>query len=221
MNMNTIRIKSVNIIVLTIILVSFAIGIYFYPQMPDKMASHWSAAGEVNGYLPKFWGLFLMPLVSFGLFLLFILIPKIDPLKENIKKFRKYFDGFVILTIVFLFYIYLLTIFWNAGLRFNMGQVMIPALGFLFYYCGILIENAKRNWFIGIRTPWTLSSDKVWRKTHMIGGKLFKIVGVIAFFGIIFPKYAVFFVLIPVILVTGYLIFYSYFSYQKEIKFEK
>jgi len=84
-----------------------------------------------------------------------------------------------------------------------------------------LIENAKRNWFIGIRTPWTLSSDKVWRKTHMMGGKLFKIVGVIALFGIILPKYAVFFVLIPVILVTGYLIFYSYFNYQKEIKFEK
>jgi len=62
-----------------------------------------------------------------------------------------------------------------------MGQMMVPALGILFYYCGILIENAKRNWFIGIRTPWTLSNEKVWERTHKIGGKLFKIAGLIAF----------------------------------------
>ena len=169
------------IIILGIIILSFAVGIYFYPQMPDKMASHWNIQGEVDAYISRFWGLFLIPIISIGLLALFVLIPKIDPLKENIKRFRKHFDGFIVLIMIFLFYIYLLTVLWNIGIRFNMAQLMIPALGILFYYCGILVENAKRNWFIGIRTPWTLSNEKVWDKTNRIGGKLFKVTGIIAY----------------------------------------
>ena len=118
--------------------------------------------------------------------------------------------------IIFLFYIYLLTVFWNIGTRFNMSQFVIPALGILFYYIGILAENAKRNWFIGIKNPWTLSSEVVWDKTHKIGGKLFKFAGLTAFLGIIFPKSAIFFVIIPVISVAVYTLIYSYFEYQKE-----
>jgi len=158
-----------------------------------------------------------MPIISVGLFFLFILIPKIDPLKENINKFRKYFDGFIVLMITFLFYIYLLTVFWNIGIRFNMAQLVMPALGILFYYCGILVENAKRNWFIGIRTPWTLSSEVVWDNTHKIGGKLFKLAGVVALLGIIFPRHAIFFVIIPVISIAVYTLIYSYFEYQRKI----
>ncbi|MFH1401732.1 MAG: SdpI family protein [Parcubacteria group bacterium] len=208
--------KKSQIIILGIILLSFAVGIYFYPKMPDSMASHWNFRGEVDDYIPKFWGLFLMPLVSLGMFFLFILIPKIDPLKNNIEKFRKYFDWFIVLMISFLFYIYLLTLFWNAGFRFNLSQLMMPALAILFYYCGVLIENAKRNWFIGIRTPWTLSSDGVWDKTHKLGGKLFKFAGVAAILGIFFPDHASFFVIIPVFSVTIFTLFYSYFEYKKE-----
>jgi len=205
-------------IILGILMLSFAIGIFLYPQMPDQMASHWNAQGKVDGYMPKFWGLFLMPLTSIFLFLLFVLIPKIDPLKANIDKFRNYYDGFVVFMITFLFYIYLLTIFWNLDIRFNMTRLLAPALGILFYYCGILINNAKRNWFIGIRTPWTLSSEKVWDKTHKIGGKLFKIAGIIALCGVFFQNYVLFLVLVPVISVSIYTIVYSYFEYQREIK---
>lgn len=205
-------------IVLGIILVSFLVGICFYPRMPGAMASHWNIRGEVDGYMSNFWGLFLMPSISVGLLLLFVLIPKIDPLKANIEKFRKYYDGLVVLTIVFLFYLYLLTIFWNMGLRFNMIQLLAPALGILFYYCGVLIEKAKRNWFIGIRTPWTLSSEKVWEKTHKIGGRLFKVAGVVALFGVLFHDYAMFFVVVPVILIAAYTVVYSYFEYQKETR---
>ncbi|MCK5176311.1 MAG: SdpI family protein, partial [Candidatus Aenigmarchaeota archaeon] len=152
-------------IILTILLLSFAIGIYIYPQMPDKMASHWNAQGQVDGYMSKFWGVFLMPTISVGLLLLFLLIPKIDPLKANIEKFRKYYDDFIVMMIAFLFYVYLLTLVWNSGFVFNMTQFLTPASGLMFYYIGILTQNAKRNWFIGIRTPWTLSSENVWNKT--------------------------------------------------------
>ena len=212
----SINIRKSEIIILAIILLSFAIGIYSYHQMPEKVASHWNAQGQVNGYMSKFWGVFLMPIISVGLLLLLIFIPRIDPLKSNIQQFRKYFDGFVVLIMVFLFYIYLLTIFWNSGYTFNMTTFLSPALAVLFYYTGILIENAKRNWFIGIRTPWTMSSDKVWDKTHKIGGKLFKIAGVVALLAIFFESFAIFFIVVPVILISIYTVVYSYFEYQKE-----
>ena len=201
-------------IALGIILLSFILGTCLYPQMPEKMASHWNAQGVVNGYLPKFWGLFLGPLISVGLFLLFIAIPKIDPLKHNIEEFRKYYDGFVVLVILFLFYVYILTILWNMGVKFSIVQMLAPAFAILYYYCGVLSENAKRNWFVRIRTPWTLSSERVWEKTHKIGGKLFKASGVIAFIGTFFQNYALFFILVPVILVAVYTIVYSYAEYR-------
>ena len=204
--------------VLGIILLSFVIAVYLYPQMPERMASHWNAKGNVDGYMSKFWGLFLMPIVSVGMLLLFILIPKIDPLKKNIQKFRRYYDWFIVLIIVFLFYVYLLTLFWNINFKFNMAIMMMPALAILFYYLGILTENAKRNWFIGIRTPWTLSNNTVWNNTHRIGGKLFKISGIIALFGVLFQNYALLFVLIPIIVFVAYTIIYSYFEYKKIVK---
>ena len=210
--------KKSKVIILFMILLSFLIAIYFYPQMPEKIASHWNSQGQVNGYMSKFWGLFLMPFISIALFLLFIIIPKIDPLKKNIEKFRKYFDLLIIFIFIFLFYIYTLTILWNLGITFNMTLAMVPALGILFYFVGIVTEKAKRNWFIGIRTPWTLSSDIVWNKTHKIGGKLFKIAALIAFSGLFFPKYAILLVIVPVILVALYTIVYSYFEYKKQKK---
>ena len=208
--------KKAQIITIIIILISFAVGVYFYNQFPDKVASHWNIQGEVDGYMSKFWGAFLMPIVCLGLFLLFLLIPRIDPLKRNIEKFRKYFDTFIVLIILFLFYVYLLTVFWNVGISFNMSRVILPAIGILFYYIGVLLKHAKRNWFIGIRTPWTLSSDNVWEKTHKLGSKLFKTAGVIALLGIFFQSLAIWLILVPVILVSVYTIFYSYFEYKKE-----
>lgn len=213
--------KKSKTIILGIIILSFIIGAYFYPQMPDRVASHWNVRGEVDSYVSRFWGLFLMPIVSIGLLFLFILIPKVDPLKENIEKFRKYFDDFMALMILFLFYIYVLTLAWNIGLRFDMGQAIIPAMGLLFYYVGTLLENSKRNWFIGIRTPWTLSSDKVWEQTHRVGGKLFKLAGIIAILGLFFLKWLLWFVVVPVILFALYAFIYSYFVYQKELKLNK
>jgi uncharacterized membrane protein len=207
--------------ILIIILLAFAAGIYLYPQMPEKMAAHWNSRGEVDGYMSKFWGLFLMPFISLAVLFLFVIIPKIDPLRANIERFRRYFDAFIILISLFLLYLYLLTIFWSFGLKFNMNQVLAPAFAAVLFYSGILIERAKRNWFIGIRTPWTLSDDRVWEKTHQIGGKLFKLSGLVAFLGVIFPAYAIFFVLIPTISSAVYTVIYSFLEYRKIPSSEK
>jgi len=202
-------------LIIGLIVISFAIGIYFYDKIPEQMASHWNSKGEVDDYMSKSYGLFLMPAVSVLMILIFILIIKIDPLKKNIKKFIAYYEGLILAIILFLFYLNLLNIFANLGYSFNMTQMMMPALGILFYFIGIVLTKAKRNWFVGIKTPWTLSSDKVWDKTHLLGGKLFKISGVLAFVGIVLPNYAVWFAIIPIFVFSIYLIFYSYFEFRK------
>ncbi|MGC9310469.1 MAG: SdpI family protein, partial [Candidatus Aenigmatarchaeota archaeon] len=175
-------------------------------------------AGEVDGYMTKFWGVFLMPLVLAAVLVMFWIIPKIDPLKRNIAKFRKYYDELILLLAGFLFYIHSLTIVWNLGYRFNMSLMIIPAMGFLFYYLGILTENAKRNWFVGIRTPWTMSSERVWDKTHRLGGKMFKASALIAFSGLLVPEYAIWLAMVPVLFSSAYLVIYSYLEYRKTPK---
>ncbi|MFH0860702.1 MAG: DUF1648 domain-containing protein [Candidatus Altiarchaeota archaeon] len=201
-----------------IMMVSFAVGLYAYQQMPDRVASHWNAQGKVDGYMPKFWGVFLMPVIMALVSTLFLLIPRIDPLKANIDKFRGYYQGFILIVAAFLLYIYLLTVFWNFGHRFNMTLALVPALGLLYYCVGIVMGHAQRNWFIGIRTPWTLSSDVVWRQTHEKGAKLFKASGLVAVLGAFFQDYAIVLAVGPVIISSFYLMAYSYFSYQKEAK---
>jgi uncharacterized membrane protein len=203
---------------LVIIIISFAIGLYLYPQMPDKLASHWNADGEVDGYSSKFIGLFLMPIISLLMLSLFFIIPFIDPYKHNIKKFRNHFDTFILIIFVFFFYIYILTLFWNFGYVFNMVLFLIPAFALLFFYAGVLIENSKRNFFIGIRTPWTLANEKVWNNTHKLGGKLYKISSLISFLGLFFQKYAFLLLIAPLIFVSIFAVVFSYFDFQKQTK---
>ncbi len=204
------------IIILVLVAASFILSFSVYGSMPDRMASHWNAAGEVNGYMSKFWGTFLMPIISLALILLFLGIPLIDPLRKNIKSFRKYYDWFIVVILVFLVYVHALTLAWNAGARFNIGGMMTPAMGLLFIYLSVLLRKAKRNWFIGIRTPWTLSSDRVWEKTHLLGSKLFLAAGIISFLGLLFPKLAIYFVLVSVLAAALITVVFSYFEYSRK-----
>jgi uncharacterized membrane protein len=186
--------------------------------MPEQMATHWNSQGDVNGYMSRFWGLFFMPLLIACIAVLLLVIPSIDPMKENIEKFRNYYDGFIILLILFMIAVHLYTLLWNIGIRTGSNIVLSAGIGLLFYGTGVLTENAERNWFIGIRTPWTLSSDRVWRKTNKTGGKLFKIAGVIAILGVLFPRFIIFFIMVPVLFIVVFSFVYSYVEYQKELK---
>ena len=210
--------RKTTVAVAGLVLLSYILSIYFYSQVPEQMATHWKSQGEVNGYMAKFWELFFTPVVITGIAALFLVIPRIDPKKENIEKFRKYYDGFVILFLLFMVSVHLQILLWNIGIQISPNIVLPAGTGLLFYYIGILIENADRNWFVGIRTPWTLSSDSVWKKTNQLGGKLFKLAGIVAIFGIFFSKLAVFFVIVPVLLVAGFTVVYSYYEYVQYCK---
>lgn len=202
------------IVTVILLLLSLAVAIYFYPKLPTKIPSHWNTAGEVDDYASKFVGLYITPIFLFVCLILFIILPRIDPLKTNVEKFRKYFDWFIILLFLFFIFIQIFIILWVLGTRLKPYIVFPIGLGILFFYVGILVEKAKRNWFIGIRTPWTMTDDRVWDSTHKLGGKVFKIIGIISVIGALFGKYAFLFVIIPVIILPILLVFYFYFDYK-------
>jgi len=210
------KLRMGELIALLLVVSAFALTTYFYPLMPDQMESHWNMYGQADGYMPKFWGLFLMPLIAVGLFALFEILPRIDPLRANVLKFRNYFDGFVILVLAFLIYLHALVIAWNLGLMFNFILRLVPAFAALFFYIGILLNHSKRNWFIGIRTPWAMSSDDNWNKTHKRGAKLFKACAIVTLAGIVLPDYAFVLLLAPVIASCVYLYAYSYSLSKKK-----
>ena len=203
----------------TLFLVAFAVAfsVAMFDRLPEQMASHWNESNQVDGYMSRFWGAFLMPIVVVGMLAMFLVIPSIDPLKANIAQFREYFNAFITLIVVFMVYIHILTMIWNLGYdQFNMGAAMMPALGLVFIFAGIMMRKAKRNFFIGIRTPWTLSSDHVWDETHRVGAMLFIISGVFAMLGVFFSDYAIWLMLVPVLGSTIFLLVYSYVLYQRE-----
>lgn len=212
--------RTTTLIVLILVAAATIAGLVLWNQFPDPMASHWNVNDQVDGYIPKFWGVFMMPLINLGLFLLFLVIPLIDPLKANIAKFRGVFNVFIAFIIGYMTYVHALTLLWNLGYTdFGIGSAMLPAIGLMFIVIGILIRKSKRNWFIGIRTPWTLSSDRVWDETHRIGGILFMISGVIAVVGGLFGGMIAFWsLLIPIFSSTIFLFVYSYVLYQRETR---
>lgn len=207
-------------LIISVVLIALAVGfsIAVYGRLPDPMASHWGMNDEVNGTISRFWGAFLMPFMAVGMLALFLLVPAIDPMKANIASFRSFFNAFIVAILAFLLYLHVLTILWNLGYQtFRMSAMMIPAMGLLFIFIGLLLRKAKRNFFIGIRTPWTLSSDHVWAETHRVGGILFVICGVIALFGVFLPGMTAFWLLLgPLFASTIFLLIYSYVLYRRE-----
>ena len=160
-----------------------------------------------------------MPLISIGLLALFIAIPTIDPLKENIADFKPSFNIFIFLMIAFFLYVHALTLAWNLGImKSGMGMMITPAIGLLFIAVSRMVSVAKRNYFIGIRTPWTLASDEVWDKTHALGGKLFAVAGVITLLGVFAPTVAYPLLIISVLGATVITTVYSYVIFQKIAK---
>ena len=208
--------KLIRTAIILVLILAAIISLVAYPVMPDNVASHWNTAGDVNGSLPKCWGLSLIPLLMVGFSALFFVLPRFDPLRENYRNFQDYYDGFILVFAVFFFAIQLQIILWGLGIPVSPNLILPVIMGVLFIYLGFLLERVEPNWFIGIRTPWTLSSGTVWKKTHRLGAKLFKLAGAISMIGIFAGTYAFLFILIPAVAVSLVTVFYSYTEFRKE-----
>jgi len=212
--------KTTSIIALVMIALALLAGALLWNQLPDQIASHWNIKDQVDGTTSKFWGVFLMPLITLGILLLFLVLPGIDPLKANIAQFRETFNLFIVLIVAFMLYIHGLTLAWSLGFtNFKMSAAMLPFVGLLFIAIGFMLRKSKRNFFIGIRTPWTLSSDHVWEKTHQLGSVLFMISGALTILGGFIGGLTAFWLMfVPLIGSSLFLVIYSYTLYRAETK---
>ena len=198
------------------ILLAFTLSLAAAPYLPDQLASHWDLNGLANGYQSKIQFLWTMPMITLALALLLFFLPFIDPLKSGLQPVRIGYHFFIAAMLLFLDYIQALSIAYNLGFHFNLFAWMLPAFSLLMVGIGLLIDKVQPNWFVGIRTPWTLSSPSVWNKTHHLGGILLKLTAVPIFLGVFFPNYALWFLLVPLLGVAFFLVLYSYWLFQKE-----
>lgn len=198
-----------------IIIALFAASFYLYPGLPDEIPTHWNARGEIDDYSSKEM-VFLFPVIIFLIYGLFLVLPKIAVFRENIKSF-KHFESMKLALVLFFSLIFSATLLPNFGYDdLNMSRIIMPIIGLLLIYSGYIIKDAKRNFFIGIRTPWTLASDYAWEKTHKLGSKGFMLAGILMFLTLIFPPtYMVWFILVIVLGLVAILFVYSYLIWVK------
>lgn len=208
--------RTTTIISLVLIAAAVLAGVLLWNRLPDPMPSHWNAAGEIDGYMPKFWGVFLVPIITIVLVPLFLVIPHIDPLKANIAKFRGIFNWFIVGFVAYMLYVYALTLFAALGTPFNMTTMLLPVVGLLFIGVGYMMAQAKRNFFIGIRTPWTLSSETVWDETHKLGSKLFMLGGIVTIISAFLGEVGFWFVMVAAFVAAIVPMIYSYILWRRE-----
>ena len=207
--------KTTGASILSLAVVAAIIGLFVLPFLPDQVASHWNAAGEVDDYMPKLLGVFLMPFMLLVLFLVWKIIPHIEPMQKNFESFRESYNGFCLVLAFFFFYVYDITIGANLGWQFDFRVALAPALALLLFAVAELVKHSKRNFLIGIRTPWTLSSDKVWKRTHEAATYLFYFCAISALAGAVYPDFLMAYLLIPLVGTIFISVIYSYVEFRR------
>ncbi|MGG2989583.1 SdpI family protein [Geobacillus stearothermophilus] len=196
---------------------AYVISLAAIPYLPDQVAIHWNAAGEADGFSNKWLGAFLPPLLMTFLIILMGVLPKFDPKKESYGRFQKSYRIVNAALAFFFLLLHIATLAYNLGVPVDVGRLVLIGVGVLFIVLGNYMPKIKPNYFIGIRTPWTLESEAVWNKTHRLGGKVFIVMGILSMLTA-FWRGEMRVVLFLVIIVVGnlYLIVQSFLYEQQE-----
>ena len=158
----------------------------------------------------------MIPVSAVFVMLLFAGLSRVDPLQKNFQRFRIFNDIFLFLLLIFLFAVQVFIIAWNLGIKIRTAFLMPVLLSILIFGLGCIMEKVGPNWFIGIRTPWTLSNEKVWKKTHLWSAILFKLAATVMLLGGVMIYNAVLFVVIPVLSAALISVFLSYVFFRQE-----
>jgi uncharacterized membrane protein len=169
----------VELALLALIAMMFAAALVVWPSAPSDIPVHWNARGDVDRYGGKFEGLLLLPLIASGIYLLMRYLPNIDPGRVNYARFGGAYTAIRAGVILLMAGIYAMVIAWVLKAPVDMSRAVPVAVGALFTLFGAVLGQVKPNWFVGIRTPWTLSSAESWARTHRLGGRLFIVLGVL------------------------------------------
>jgi len=203
-----------NILCLIFIAIAVAAAAYLYPTLPEQIPTHWNLQGEVDDYTSKPWGVLLLPLSAIFTFVLMKVIPVISPRGFRTEQFADVINILMVALVGFMSGVTLLVLLEASGKNVHINEMIFAGVGLLFIVMGNYLGKVRKNFFIGIRTPWTLASDEVWNRTHRVGGKIFVLIGFFMFLNAFFrfPESwlvgaIVFAALIPVV--------YSYLLYRK------
>jgi uncharacterized membrane protein len=189
-----------------------------YGQLPARIPIHWNFNGVADGYGMRELGALFVPGLSLGLWLLFQILPKLDPLtitspeRFSYRPFLDTFRRFLNFIVLFMAGLHVTTLGIGLGWPIQIGQVMMIGIGLLFAAMGNEFGRLKRNSFAGIRVPWTLANEEVWRISHRVGGRAFVIVGLVSVLcGLVVPPEIG--IIVLMILVLGWVVFTMVYSY--------
>jgi immunity protein, SdpI family len=197
---------------LSVIAAMFLWAAIKWPTLPDRIPVHWSAAGVADGYAGKFVGLLLPPAVTLAVYLTLRYLPRIDPVRPNYSSFAGTYllvRVAVVLSMAFSFAVAVLAISNQGAVPRDRLEVGVVAV--LFVILGGAMGKFRPNWFVGIRTPWTLSSKVSWVKTHRVGGRVFVGIGLATLIVTFIGGKAGFYTLVALTIAgVVYLVVYSY-----------
>lgn len=201
--------------------VLIALGYLFsalvYPRLPEEVPIHWGLSGEPDRWTHRTWGALLLPTIMLMNWGLFVLLPRIDPRRENIAKSRKTYDLIVNASLAFLLLLHVLALGTALGWKVSLPGSLAVGLGILLAVLGNAMPRARPNWTFGIRTPWTLESRRVWERTHRLGGALFLAAGLLTIgAGIAAPEHALPALLGALLGASVIAVVYSYFAWRHE-----
>ena len=168
------------------LMVLFSVSVWF--DLPDRIPTHWNFRWEVDGYSGGAWGAFSAPCVALAIWLLMPLLRRLDPRRANYERFEETFYTIVNLLVLFMAVMHVLTLGSALGWPIDMSRAMFALLGLIFIVLGNFMPRLRSNWWMGVRTPWTLDNDRVWRETHRMAGWTFVGGGVLALVSIILPE---------------------------------
>jgi uncharacterized membrane protein len=202
---------------LVIAALAVAVSIWAYPRLPPTVATHWSLRGTPDGFSSRGWAIAIIPIVILVMTGLFRVLPKVDPRRENYDKFIGTYWLIANAVIAFMLVAHAMIIASGLGYSVRIDRLMPLGVGLLFIFLGNYLTRVEPNWFVGIRTPWTLSSDTVWRKTHRTGGLLMVIGGFVLALGAFLPHAAFLPLFVTTIVIVALIpIVQSYVLWKRE-----
>ena len=156
--------------ILLILLLPFAILAYFWNSYPEQIPMHWNFSGQVDRYDPKIPALFYIPALNIVLYFLFLFLPKLDPKGKNYTMFSRFYQIIKTGMASFMTFLFMVITAASLGIKINVMYAVIAPMILLFLIMGNFMGTIKPNYFVGIRLPWTLNNDEVWRLTHRLAG---------------------------------------------------
>lgn len=193
-----------------------AYAAWIYPSLPDPMPTHWNAAGQADDYTAKAIGAPLLAAIPLFIFIVFKLIPVISPRGFRTESFSNVLNILMTASVVFGCIIGIAALRAARDSSADITTLVLVAVGFLLVIMGNFLGKVRKNFFLGIRTPWTLASDEVWAKTHRLGGWCFVVAGIfMVIMGLVKPPFDISWGIAVIVAISLVPVVYSYIAYRK------